>query len=105
KTLRLWDAKSGEEIRRFEGHTGLIECVAWSADGRRMLSGGDDATARVWDLDTGKELYRFEGHPGGVWSVVFIPDGVHVLSSCAVGKAPLLLWELPKELREAPLKK
>jgi serine/threonine protein kinase/tetratricopeptide (TPR) repeat protein len=107
QTLRLWDAKTGEEVRRFEGHTGGVICLALSADGRRAVSGGD-FTARVWDVETGKELYRFDGHAGGVWAAVFTPDGNRVLSGCADETGlhgTVLLWELPPELRNAPVKK
>src|SRR5207245_7823103 len=38
-TLRLWDADSGFEIRRFEGHTGPIDRVAFSPDGAFAISG------------------------------------------------------------------
>jgi eukaryotic-like serine/threonine-protein kinase len=105
KTLRLWDAKTGEEVRRFEGHTAGIESLALAANGRRIVSGGDDATARVWDVETAKELYCFDGHEGGVWAVAFTPDGNRVVSGCGTRDGTVLLWELPKHLRSAPLKK
>ena len=50
-TLRLWDARSGNQIGDpFTGHTDAVESVAFSRDGQRIVSGSDDKTARVWDV-------------------------------------------------------
>lgn len=36
-----------------KGHTGPVSSAAFSADGRRIVTGGDDGTARVWFSGTG----------------------------------------------------
>ncbi len=41
------------ELRRFEGHMADIESVAFSPDGRRILSGSKDRTVRLWNVETG----------------------------------------------------
>jgi WD40 repeat protein len=65
------------------GHDKGIYCVAFSPDGRRIVSGSDDRTIRVWDFDTGAELLRLEGHQDLVTSVAFAPDGRRIVSgSC-----------------------
>ncbi len=92
-TLRLWDAASGKELRRFEGHTGSLYGAALSPNGRRVLSSGDDRTIRLWDAGSGKQLHVFEPQPDVVWAVVFLPDGRHALSSCRDGT--VRLWRLP----------
>jgi WD40 repeat protein len=50
-TTRLWDAETGQELRRFIGHTAGVENVVFSPDGKYLLSGSDDGTAMLWDVD------------------------------------------------------
>jgi hypothetical protein len=78
--VRLWDVESGQEMKRFQGHTDTVRCVAFSSDGRRALSGSWDKTVRLWDVETGSELQRFEGHTDRIISAVFAPGGTEVLS-------------------------
>ncbi|KAH6874157.1 hypothetical protein B0T10DRAFT_415733 [Thelonectria olida] len=47
-TVRVWDAKSGREVRKLEGHSGWVRAVAFSPDGSRIASGSDDGTVRVF---------------------------------------------------------
>ena len=47
-TARLWDAKTGAELRVFRGHTGRLVSVAFSADGSRVVTAGEGG-ARVWE--------------------------------------------------------
>ncbi len=69
--VRLWDMESGHCLRVFEGHTRRVWSIAWSADGRRFLSGSDDKTARLWDVETGRCLHVLEGHTDDVDSVAW----------------------------------
>src|SRR5215472_15125153 len=39
KTVRVWDATSGEELKRLTGHTHWVRSVAFSPDGSRIVSG------------------------------------------------------------------
>ncbi len=81
KTARIWDAKTGAELIRFEGHCSGVRSAVFSADGQRVLTASDDKTARIWDAKTGAELIRFEGHCSGVRSAVFSADGQRVLTA------------------------
>lgn len=46
--IRLFNLDNGKEVRRFEGHTGCIQSLVFSADGRYILSGSCDGTMRLW---------------------------------------------------------
>ena len=55
--------------------------VAFSPDGRRIVSGSYDDTLRIWDAESGAALQRLTGHEGGpVTSVAFSPDGRRIVS-------------------------
>jgi len=78
--LRLWDTKTGKEIRRFPGHTGRVWTVAFSPDGRRAASAGFDKVIRLWDLSSGREIRQFSGHTDYVRSLAFSRDGRRLVS-------------------------
>ncbi len=90
--MRLWDAETGKELKRLEGHTGGVLAAVFSPDGKRALSCGWDRTVRLWDLESGQELKRLEGHTDGVRRVAFSPDGRRALSSSF--DLTLRLWNL-----------
>jgi WD40 repeat protein len=64
-----------------KGHTDYLWCMAYSPDGKRIVSGGQDQTLRVWDALTGEELLVITGHSRRVASVAISPDGKRIVSS------------------------
>ena len=69
------------------GHRGPVRSVAFSPDGRFILTASDDRTARVWDVKTGREVSVLRGHRKGLLSAAFSPDGSHMVTSGDDGTA------------------
>ncbi|WP_437329392.1 eIF2A-related protein [Sorangium sp. So ce381] len=90
QTIRLWNADTGKEIARLEGHINFVRTVAWHPDSRLLASGGSDQTVRLWDTSTGKQIARLEGHANWVKVVAWHPDGT-LLASTA-GDQTVRLW-------------
>jgi WD40 repeat protein len=87
KDVGLYDVATGSLLRSFSGHQTFITSVAFSPDGRFLLTGSQDKTARLWDVESGASLRQFTGHKGGgispEWGdimVAFSPDGKFILT-------------------------
>ncbi|KAJ6630369.1 WD40-repeat-containing domain protein [Mycena sp. CBHHK59/15] len=76
--------QSGEALGApFEGHTNRLTSVAFSPDGKHIVSGSDDRTVCVWDAESREALGApFKGHTAWVTSVAFSPDGKCIVSMC-----------------------
>ena len=73
------------ELRRFQGHTDAVTCVAFSPDGSRIVTGGRDRTARLWNVETGTVLRILQGHEDEVLAVAFSGDGRGVFTASREG--------------------
>jgi WD40 repeat protein len=90
-SVRVWEAATGREVHRLVGHSDAVRGVSVSADGRFVLTGGDDRTVRLWDLHGGREIQRWTGHKARVTGVALAPDGRQALSAGQDGM--LRLWD------------
>ena len=61
-------------------HTDDVRSIAFSPDGRFIVSGSDDRTVKVWEVESGRLLRSLEGHAGSVNAVAVSPDGRFIVS-------------------------
>ena len=79
---RVWDWRSGKVLWTLTHHTGPVDSVAFSADGKLLVSAGLDAQPIVWDVQTGKMVgERLKGHTGGTNSASFSRDGKYIVTT------------------------
>lgn len=69
------------QLVSLEGHRGMVNSAAFSADGTRVVTASDDKTAKVWDAHSGKELLTLQGHQLEVQSAAFSADGTRVVTA------------------------
>jgi WD40 repeat protein len=72
---------TGDLIQVFGGQIGEVFCLAFSPDGKRILSGASNGKLLLWDTATGALIRSFEGLSGKVFAVAFSPNGSHILSA------------------------
>jgi WD40 repeat protein len=81
RTLKVWDAQSGQLLRSLDGHSNSVRGCAISPDGRLIVSASDDHTLKVWDAQSGQILRSLDGHSDSVRGCAFSPDGGLIVSA------------------------
>jgi RNA polymerase sigma factor (sigma-70 family) len=53
--IHLWDVVTGQEVGQLKGHGGAVRSLAFSANGKQLISGSMDTTALVWDVSSRRQ--------------------------------------------------
>jgi WD40 repeat protein/thiol-disulfide isomerase/thioredoxin len=90
-TTKVWDLTTGAEVFTFdEKDRGTVRCLLFNADGKQLLSGGNDGQVRVRDLITGQRIATRLVHGSVIWSIAFDPDGKRLASA---GDNAVKVWD------------
>jgi WD40 repeat protein len=91
KTVRLWDPKTGKQLREFSGpsgHQSLVLSVTFNPAGDQIASGGSDNFVRVWDVPLSTPI-RELAHTAGVTAVAATADGKFIAGAARDGSVKL----------------
>jgi WD40 repeat protein len=99
-TVEIWDLANGREVYKLAGHDGPVLSVAFTPDGRRLISasqlgvtngGGSHGTIKVWNLASGEELnsWRTPSFDDRI-GVVLSPDRTQLVLPC---HGQLRVWD------------
>jgi WD40 repeat protein len=96
-TVRVWDLASGNRVQELTGRDEVVNGVAFSRDGRQIVTANNDNdahvwTARVWELTSSRGIRALWGHANSVNSAVFSPNGQQVVT--ASGDKTARVWDL-----------
>ena len=93
-SLKLWDMETGRDLKSFTGDSDGIYAVAFSPDGRHVLSGNANHSMKLWDATVLKEIRAFTVNTKDdlIAAVAFSPDGRYALSGAS--DRVLRLWDI-----------
>ncbi len=95
----LCDVRTGSTEARLEGHTGSVTNLAFSADGARLVSSGDDGRARLWSVTARRSLAELDHGDDDIGAVAVRDDGAIVATLSAPslyprgGRPKCTLWD------------
>jgi WD40 repeat protein len=98
--VALWHTRQPGPPTMLEGHKALVQCVAFSPDGKWIASASWDGTIGLWQ-PSGRNIRFLRGHNGAVWGVAFSRDGRTLASGANDGT--IKLWNLASMQEAATL--
>jgi WD40 repeat protein len=96
QTIQLWNTRTGQKLHTLRRHDNLINSVAFSPDGKRLVSAGDDSRMCLWDVQSGQKLFD-KAIPCD--SVTFSPTGSNLTALGTDGRICLFDAADLKEIR------
>jgi WD40 repeat protein/tRNA A-37 threonylcarbamoyl transferase component Bud32 len=83
---------SDHSHKTLRGHEDMVTSVAFSPNGKKIVSSSADKTIKVWDVANGTEIISLTGNESSVYCAVFSPDGKRIVSSSKDGTVKV--WDV-----------
>ena len=92
--IRLYDFAKGEIVALLKGHTSVVNVLAFSPDGSKLISGSGqgDLSAIIWDVAGRRPIHRLKGHKLDIYAASFTPDGERAVTGS--DDTTLRLWRV-----------
>ncbi|KAG2047257.1 WD40 repeat-like protein [Suillus hirtellus] len=99
-SIKIWNTKTGELVATLKGHGQMVSCLAWTKDGKTLISGSIGSSIRTWNTKTWKQTALLETS-GCVFAIAISPNE-RILAS-ALWDSTVLLWNLDNGQLIGPL--
>jgi WD40 repeat protein len=92
--VRIWDSATGALEVTLQGHSAIVQSVAFTPDGRRLWTASEDRTIKLWDAGSGQQLRSFPVSQIP-YLVAFSPDGMRLVAGFGRDDADgkIVLWD------------
>jgi WD40 repeat protein len=107
--VRVWDAHTGTVLFTYQEHQSPVHTIAWSPDGKRIASGGEDKAVHIWEptkepakrgflgtltqmLSSDRKPARLHGYQGRINALAWSPDGRRVAAATSTYQS--IVWEV-----------
>jgi WD40 repeat protein len=90
----LFDVATGKRRVALERHKGQVDAIAFSADGRFVITGAADHLVKIWRVADGREVHALAGHSSFVHALAPLADGTVVSVS-----SEFLRWDIESGMR------
>ncbi|KIK39017.1 hypothetical protein CY34DRAFT_808779 [Suillus luteus UH-Slu-Lm8-n1] len=91
-SVKIWDAKTGKLVATLKGHTDTVLCLAWTKDGKTLISGSHDSSIRIWNTTNWQQTAVLDEHTDTIFAIAISPND-RILASASDDKTARL-WNL-----------
>lgn len=90
--IQIYDADTMRRLRTLVGHQGRVDAIAFTPDGRHLVSGSWDKTIRFWDPEAGEEVAAHDWEIGPIRTLAISPDGL--IGAASGDRGTIVLWDV-----------
>lgn len=73
--VNIWNIKEHNMVLSLKGPSSVVNCFAFSPNGKVLAAGSQDRHVYLWDKNSGEFLKKLEGNTGSIREITFSPDG------------------------------